>query len=81
MPVVGVDLHRRRSEVAVIGDDGGEVSNRNVPRGGPPMRRVFESLPAGTAMAAVAEVGEASRSANSRKLCPWAGLTPGIPSP
>jgi transposase len=35
MPVcVGIDVHRKRSQVAVIDQDGGVLASRNVPMGG-----------------------------------------------
>jgi transposase len=57
MPVVGVDLHRRRSQVALVGDDGIEVWNRRVPNGSSAVLRLFESLPAGTPVAVEATYG------------------------
>src|ERR1700745_2517578 len=45
---VGVDVHRKRSQVAVI-DQGGEVlANRNVPHGVNPILRGIGGLPPGT---------------------------------
>ena len=44
---VGIDIHRKCSQVAVI-DQGGEVlANRNVPNGVEPILRVIGGLPAG----------------------------------
>ena len=57
MPVVGVDLHRRRSQVALVGDDGVEVWNRRVANGSSAMLGLFESLPAGTPVAVEATYG------------------------
>jgi transposase len=57
MPVVGVDLHRRRSQVALVGDDGIEVWNRRVPNGSSAMLGLLESLPAGTPVAVEATYG------------------------
>jgi transposase len=57
MRVVGVDLHRRRSQVALVGDDGIEVWNRRVPNGSSAMLGLFESLPAGTPVAVEATYG------------------------
>jgi transposase len=57
MSVVGVDLHRRRSQVAVLDDGGREVMNRNVPNRGSAMLTLFESLPAGTPVAVEATYG------------------------
>ena len=45
---VGLDVHRKRSQVAVI-DQGGEVLvNRNVPNGVEPILKVIGGLPPGT---------------------------------
>jgi hypothetical protein len=42
---VGIDVHRKRSQVAVI-DAGGEVlANRNVPNGAEPILGVIGGLP------------------------------------
>jgi transposase len=54
---VGIDVHRKRSRVAVI-DQGGEVlANRNVPNGVEPILRVIGGLPAGTPAAYEAAFG------------------------
>ena len=54
---VGIDVHRKRSQVAVI-DQGGEVlANRNVPNGVKPILSVIGDLPAGTAAAFEAAFG------------------------
>jgi transposase len=48
---VGIDVHRKRSQVAVV-DAGGEVlANRNVPNGAEPILKVIGGLPPGTAAA------------------------------
>jgi len=45
---VGIDVHRKRSQVAVV-DEGGQVlANRNVPNGVEPILRVIGGLPSGT---------------------------------
>ena len=45
---VGIDVHRKRSQVAVI-NEGGEVpANRDVPSGVRPVLGVIGELPAGT---------------------------------
>jgi transposase len=45
---VGIDVHRKRSQVAVI-DQGGQVlANRNVPNGAEPILKVIGGLPPGT---------------------------------
>src|SRR5579859_3151539 len=54
---VGIDVHRKRSRVAVI-DAGGEVlANRNVPNGVEPILRVIGGLPPGTPAAFEAAFG------------------------
>src|SRR6266705_2058065 len=54
---VGIDVHRKRSQVAVI-DQGGEVLvNRNVPNGAEPILGVIGGLPPGTAAAFEAAYG------------------------
>ena len=54
---VGIDVHRKRSRVAVI-DEGGEVlANRNVPNGVKPVLSVIGGLPAGTPAAYEAAFG------------------------
>jgi len=54
---VGIDVHRKRSQVAVI-DQGGEVlANRNVPNGVEPILGVIGGLPPGTPAAFEAAFG------------------------
>jgi transposase len=54
---VGIDVHRKRSQVAVV-DAGGEVlANRNVPNGVRPILSVIGELPAGTPAAYEAAFG------------------------
>jgi len=54
---VGIDVHRNRSQVAVI-DQGGEVlANRNVPNGVKPILSVIGGLPKGTPAAFEAAFG------------------------
>jgi len=54
---VGIDVHRKRSQVAVI-DEGGEVlANRNVPNGTQPVLGVIGGLPPGTPVAFEAAFG------------------------
>jgi transposase len=54
---VGIDVHRKRSQVAVV-DQGGEVlANRNVPNGVRPILGVIGGLPAGTPAAYEAAFG------------------------
>src|SRR5690349_18960008 len=54
---VGIDVHRKRSQVAVV-DEGGEVlANRNVPNGVKPILSVIGGLPPGTPAAFEAAFG------------------------
>jgi hypothetical protein len=54
---VGIDVHRKRSQVAVI-DQGGEVlANRNVPNGTETILGVIGGLPSGTPVAFEAAFG------------------------
>ena len=53
----GIDVHRKRSQVAVIGQDGEVLANRNVPNGVEPILGVIGGLPAGTPAAFEAAFG------------------------
>ena len=44
---VGIDVHRKRSQVAVINEGGEVLANRNVPNGVKPVLSVIGGLPAG----------------------------------
>jgi hypothetical protein len=58
MPVyVGIDVHRKRSQVAVIDQDGQVLANRNVPNGAQPILNVIGGLPPGTPAAFEAGYG------------------------
>ena len=48
---VGIDVHRKRSQVAVIDQAGQVLANRNVPNGVEPILKVIGGLPPGTAAA------------------------------
>jgi hypothetical protein len=48
---VGIDVHRKRSQVAVVAEDGKLQLNRNVVNGSEPMLRLIGELPAGTPVA------------------------------
>src|SRR5205809_8115984 len=48
---VGIDVHRKRSQVAVVSGDGQVQLNRNVVNGSEPMLRLIGGLPAGTPVA------------------------------
>src|SRR5262250_1635638 len=54
---VGIDVHRKRSQVAVINQDGEVLANRNVPNGVKPVLSVIGGLPAGTPAAFEAAFG------------------------
>src|SRR5438552_7191708 len=54
---VGIDVHRKRSQVAVIAEDGKVQFNRNVVNGSEPMLRLIGGLPAGTPVAFEAAYG------------------------
>ena len=54
---VGIDVHRKRSQVAVIDQGGEAVVNRNVPNGVEPILRVIGGLPPGTPAAFEAAFG------------------------
>jgi hypothetical protein len=48
---VGIDVHRKRSQVAVITKDGQVQLNKNVVNGSEPMLRLIGDLPTGTPVA------------------------------
>src|SRR6266498_4040998 len=54
---VGIDVHRKRSQVAVINQDGEVLANRNVPNGVEPILKVIGGLPPGTQAAFEAAFG------------------------
>src|SRR5215470_9776464 len=54
---VGIDVHRKRSQVAVVGEDGKVQLNRNVMNGQEPILRLIGGLPAGTPVAFEAAYG------------------------
>ena len=54
---VGIDVHRKRSQVAVVAEDGKVQLNRNVVNGSEPMLRLIGELPAGTPVAFEAAYG------------------------
>jgi transposase len=54
---VGIDVHRKRSQVAVVGEDGRVQLNRNVVNGSEPMLGLLGGLPAGTPVAFEAAFG------------------------
>ena len=54
---VGIDVHRKRSQVAVIDQDGQVLANRNVNNGVTPILSVIGGLPSGTPAAFEAAFG------------------------
>ena len=54
---VGIDVHRKRSQVAVVTGDGKVQLNRNVVNGSVPMLRLIGGLPSGTPVAFEAAYG------------------------
>jgi transposase len=54
---VGIDVHRKRSQVAVVTEDGAVALNKNVVNGSEPMLRLIGDLPAGTPVAFEAAFG------------------------
>jgi hypothetical protein len=54
---VGIDVHRKRCQVAVVTGDGTVELSRNVVNGSEPMLRLIGDLPAGTPMASGAAFG------------------------
>ena len=54
---VGIDVHRKRSQVAVVDQAGEVLVNRNVPNGVEPILRVIGDLPIGTHAAFEAAFG------------------------
>jgi len=54
---VGIDVHRKRSQVAVVDQAGQVLVNRNVPNGMEPILAVIGDLPIGTHAAFEAAFG------------------------
>jgi transposase len=54
---VGIDLHRKRSQVAVVTEDGRVQLNKNVVNGSTPFLRLIGDLPSGTPVAFEAAFG------------------------
>jgi len=76
---VGIDVHRKRSQVAVVTEDGTVELNKNVVNGSEPMLRLIGDLPSGTPVAfeaASAGAGWSScwrTTASSRTWCTRCG--------
>jgi transposase len=54
---VGIDVHRKRSQVAVVTEDGKVQLNKNVVNGSEPFLRLIGDLPSGTPVASGAAFG------------------------
>ena len=54
---VGIHVHRKRSQVAVVNESGERLANRNVPNGVQPILKVIGGLPPGTPAAFEAAYG------------------------
>ena len=54
---VGIDVHRKRSQVAVVTEDGQVKLNKNVVNGSGPFLRLIGDLPSGTPVAFEAAFG------------------------
>jgi transposase len=54
---VGIDVHRKRSQVAIVTEDGQVQLNKNVVNGSEPFLRLIGDLPAGTPVAFEAAFG------------------------
>jgi hypothetical protein len=54
---VGIDVHRKRSQVAVVSEDGTVELNKNVVNGSEPVLRLIGDLPSGTPVAFEAAFG------------------------
>src|ERR1700739_3727345 len=54
---VGIAVHRKRSQVAVVTEDGAVQLNKNVVNGSEPMLRLIGGLPSGTPVAFEAAFG------------------------
>ncbi len=63
---VGIDVHRKRSQVAVVTGDGTVQLNKNVVNGSEPFLRLIGDLPSGTPVAFEAAFGWGDSSNCSR---------------
>jgi len=54
---VGIDVHRKRSQVAVVTEDGAVQLNKNVVNSSEPFQRLIGDLPSGTPVAFEAAFG------------------------
>ena len=65
---VGIDVHRKRSQVAVVDQAGQVLANRNVPNGVQTVLGVIGDLPSGTPVAFEAAFGWDGWSSCSRTM-------------
>ncbi len=72
---VGIDVHRKRSQVAVINGEGEVLANRNVPNGVEPILGVIGGLPPGTPAAFEAAFGWGCPQQSSTGAAPDADVT------
>ena len=78
----GIDVHRKRFQVAVVTEDGKVQLNKNVVNGTEPLLRLIGDLPAGTPVAFEAAFGWAGWSsswkttASTRIWCTRCGTRP-----
>ena len=76
---VGIDVHRKRSQLAVIDARGEVLANRNVPNGAEPILGVIGGLPPGTPTAFEAAFGTGSSWSGCGPCCAT-GSTPCWPA-
>jgi hypothetical protein len=65
---VGIDVHRKRSQLAVVDANGEVLANRNVPNGAEPILKVIGGLPPGTPAAFEAAFGTGWLAGAAREL-------------
>ena len=72
---VGIDVHRKRSQVAVVTEDGTVQLNKNVVNGTEPLTWLIRDLPAGYAggVGGRIRLGLAGPAAQGVRLCPASG--------
>ncbi|MGW4048146.1 hypothetical protein [Streptomyces sp. NPDC004721] len=82
---VGIDVHRKRSQIAVVDHDGAVQVNRNVPNGVETVLSVIGDLPIGAPVAFEAAYGWGwlvdcwRTTASSRTWCTRCGARPSPP--
>ncbi|HYB14391.1 MAG TPA: hypothetical protein VEF71_02840 [Streptosporangiaceae bacterium] len=70
---VGIDVHRKRSQVALVAEDGLVQLNRNVVNGSEPFLRLIGDLPSGTPVAFDAAFGMTGPGSPSSPASPGTG--------